>query len=47
MIVYGLLFALLPIAIIAAIFVPAFNPNTQDFNSEPSEKLEEVIKEDS
>ena len=34
MIIYGVLFAIIPIAIIAAIFVPAFNPNTQNFNSD-------------
>ena len=45
MIFYGLLFALLPIAIIAAILIPAFTPPEIE-NSQPSEKLEEVIKED-
>ena len=49
MILYGLLFAIIPIAIIAAIFVPVFNPNTQNFNpdiedSQSTEKLEQVIK---
>ena len=49
MIIYGVLFAIIPIAIIAAIFVPAFNPNTQNFNpdiedSQSTEKLEQVIK---
>jgi len=46
MIFYGLMFALLPIAIIAAIFIPAFTPPDIE-NSQPSEKLEEVIEEDS
>ena len=51
MIIYGVLLAIIPIAIIAAIFVPAFNPNTQNFNSDiedsqSTERLEEVIKED-
>tara|TARA_B100001057_G_C22496275_1_gene812194 strand:- start:62 stop:217 length:156 start_codon:yes stop_codon:yes gene_type:complete len=51
MIIYGVLFAVIPIAIIAAIFIPEFNPNTQDFNpdiedSQSTEKLEQVIKED-
>ena len=39
MIFYGLMFALLPIAIIAAIFIPAFTPYNIE-NSQPSEKLE-------
>ena len=51
MIIYGVLFAIIPIAIIAAIFVPEFNPNKQNFNpdiedSQSSERLEQVIKED-
>ena len=46
MIFYGLLFAIIPIAIVAAIFVPMFNtaPNIED--SQSTEKLEQVIKED-
>ena len=45
MILYGLLFAVIPIAIIAAIFIPALTPPDIE-NSQPSEKLEQVIKED-
>ena len=50
MILYGLLFAIIPIAIIAAIFVPVFNPNTQNFNSDikdsqSTEKLEQDTKQ--
>ena len=38
MIIYGVLFAVIPIAIIAAIFIPAFNPNTQNFNPDIEER---------
>ena len=47
MILYGLMFALLPIAIVAAIFVPMFNPAPNIDDSQSTEKLEQVIKEDS
>ena len=46
MIFYGLLFAIIPIAIIFSIAIPALTPPDIE-NSQPSEKLEEVIKEDS
>ena len=43
MIFYGLLFAIIPIAIIAAIFIPAFTPrNIED--SQSTEKIEEKIE---
>ena len=45
MIIYGLIFAILPIAIIAAIFIPAFTPPDIE-DSQSTEKLEQVIKED-
>ena len=46
MIIYGVLFAVIPIAIISAIFVPMFNPAPNIEDSQSTEKLEQVIKED-
>ena len=46
MIIYGVLFAIIPIAIVAAIFIPMFNPAPNIEDSPSTEKLEEVIKED-
>ena len=43
MIFYGLLFAIIPIAIIVSIAIPALTPPNIE-NSEPSEKLEEKIE---
>jgi len=45
MIIWFVFWAIVPIAIIAAIFIPAFTPPDIE-NSQPSEKLEQVIKED-
>ena len=42
MIIWFVFWAIVPIAIIAAIFIPAFTPPDIE-NSQPSEKLEEVI----
>ena len=46
MIIYVVLFAIIPIAIVAAIFVPMFNPAPNIEDSQSKEKLEQVIKED-
>ena len=47
MIFYGLLFAIIPIAIIFSIAIPSFHRFTNEKYLQPTEKSEEVIKEDS
>tara|TARA_B100000085_G_C18082274_1_gene325573 strand:+ start:287 stop:433 length:147 start_codon:yes stop_codon:yes gene_type:complete len=46
MIIWGVFWAIVPIAIVAAIFVPMFNPAPNIEDSQSKEKLEQVIKED-
>ena len=46
MIVYGVLFAIIPIAIVVAILFPALPPAPNIEDSPSTDKSEQVIKED-
>ena len=46
MIFWNFIWAIVPIALITALFVPTFHRLTNEKYLQPTEKLEEVIKED-